>query len=545
MDPSTASNYDDIQISHVDLSLDVRFDTKRILSSERLDIKLLKSCKEIILDTHNTLTIHSVIATKPIHCELKFKIKPFTSYGEMVQIELPSTFEPGDEFQLSIDFTSSDGTGVTWLDPVQTAGKELPYMFTSGWPVRNRAFFPIQDTPSAKMTYSARVKVPPGFTALMGANEWIENHTPNVFEFKMAFPIAPYLINLVVGDIVSAEIGPRSKVWTEPNMLSKAKAEYDGEIETILCTAEHLFGPYIWGKYDLLVLPPSYPFGGMEIPCLTFLTPCLLSGDKSLMSTVYHEITHSWFGNMVTPATWKECWISEGFARYGERRIMMVLNGEAESCLESVSGLSNLQRHYNANGEDLNINCLKINSTKDFDPNDVYCPIPYEKGYCLVRYLEHLAGGYEHFEKFLRAYIDKFKFKSVNGQDILDYFLDYFPHYRRQEIENRKDYEFDKWLNNPGWPPYVPDLSAGNDLTKPAEILAAMWAGEETQGSTKFSNDITNWPIYQVIFFLDKLLAKLKLPDGTIQQINEKYPTISQSQNAEGNNFIQLPCIKL
>ncbi|XP_023933326.1 aminopeptidase B-like, partial [Lingula anatina] len=270
----------------------------------------------------------------------------------------PETYEGGKKFVLKIDYVSTGGPGVCWLDPAQTAGKVKPYMYTQGQASCNRSFFPCQDTPAVKCPYSATVKVPKGFTAVMSASESRKEATAEddheTFFFSLQQPVQSYLVALAVGDLASAEIGPRSRVWTEPSMLEKAKNEFDGEVEIFLSKGEELFGPYQWGRYDLLVMPPSFPYGGMENPCLTFVTPCLLVGDKSLTDVVIHEISHSWFGNLVTNANWGEFWLNEGFTMFAQRRIMEELPGlgKAYTCLEATTGLALLRQHMDDTGED-------------------------------------------------------------------------------------------------------------------------------------------------------------------------------------------------
>ncbi|XP_065603544.1 aminopeptidase B isoform X3 [Cyrtonyx montezumae] len=405
-------------------------------------------------------------------------------------------------------------------------------MYTQGQAVLNRSFFPGFDTPAVKCTYSATVQVPEGFTAVMSATTW-EKQKDNTFVFKMDHPIPSYLIALAVGDIVSAEVGPRSRVWAEPCLIEAAKKEYDGVIEEFLAVGEKLFGPYVWGRYDVLFMPPSFPFGGMENPCITFVTPCLLAGDRSLVDVIIHEISHSWFGNLVTNATWGEFWLNEGFTMYAQRRISTEVYGSAYTCLEAATGRALLRQHMDTTGEEHPLNKLRVVIEPGVNPDDTYNETPYEKGFCFVSYLAHLVGDQGKFDAFLQAYVEQFKFQSITADDALNFFLEYFPDLKKQGVESRPGLEFDRWLNTPGWPPFLPDLSPGQQLMKPADELAELWAADSLNTEEIEAVDISSWRTYQLVYFLDRILQKSPLPEGNVGRMSATYPKISKAPNAE------------
>uniref|UniRef100_A0A8C2BM55 Arginyl aminopeptidase (aminopeptidase B) n=1 Tax=Cyprinus carpio TaxID=7962 RepID=A0A8C2BM55_CYPCA len=367
----------------------------------------------------------------------------------------------------------------------------------------------------------------------MSASKWDQRKADSAFLFTMEHPIPAYLVALVVGDLQSAEVGPRTRVWTEPCLLQAAKQEYDNVIEEFLSVGEKLFGPYVWGRYDVLFMPPSFPFGGMENPCLTFVTPCLLAGDRSLADVIVHEICHSWFGNLVTNATWGDFWLNEGFTMYAQRRVCRELYGEAYTCLEAATGKALLRQHMDNTGEDHPLNKLRVKIEPGVDPDDTYNDTPYEKGFCFVSYLAHLAGDQSRFDAFLKAYVDKFKFRSVLAEDVLEFYLEYFPDLKEKNVHKIEGLDFDSWLNVPGWPPYVPDLSAGQELMKPAELLAEMWVNHNPDLESICKTDIKPWKTYQTVYFLDKILEKSPLPDGHIKKLEECYSHIIESNNAE------------
>nr|XP_034979385.1 aminopeptidase B isoform X2 [Zootoca vivipara] len=360
-----------------------------------------------------------------------------------------------------------------------------------------------------------------------------EKQKDNTFYFKMPLPIPSYLVALVVGDIVSAEVGPRSHVWAEPCLIEAAKKEYDGVIEEFLSTGEKLFGPYVWERYDVLFMPPSFPFGGMENPCITFVTPCLLAGDRSLADVIIHEISHSWFGNLVTNAHWGEFWLNEGFTMYAQRRITKEIYGAAYTCLEAATGRALLRQHMDNTGEDHPLNKLRVKIEPGVDPEDTYNETPYEKGYCFVSYLAHLVGDQKKFDAFLQAYVNQFKFQSITADEALEFYLKYFPELKKKGVDTIPGFEFDRWLNTPGWPPYLPDLSPGEELMKPAENLAELWASPDCDMQAIRAVDISTWKTFQVVYFLDKILAKSPLPDGNIEKMSAMYSKISKARNAE------------
>ncbi|XP_050619473.1 aminopeptidase B isoform X5 [Macaca thibetana thibetana] len=280
-------------------------------------------------------------------------------------------------------------------------------------------------------------------------------------------------------------------------------------------------------------MPPSFPFGGMENPCLTFVTPCLLAGDRSLADVIIHEISHSWFGNLVTNANWGEFWLNEGFTMYAQRRISTILFGAAYTCLEAATGRALLRQHMDITGEENPLNKLRVKIEPGVDPDDTYNETPYEKGFCFVSYLAHLVGDQDQFDNFLKAYVHEFKFQSILADDFLDFYLEYFPELKKKRVDIIPGFEFDRWLNTPGWPSYLPDLSPGDSLMKPAEELAQLWAAEELDVKAIEAVAISPWKTYQLVYFLDKILQKSPLPPGNVKTLGETYPSISNARNAE------------
>uniref|UniRef100_A0A8C8XYK2 Aminopeptidase B n=1 Tax=Panthera leo TaxID=9689 RepID=A0A8C8XYK2_PANLE len=509
VDVASASNFRAFEMLHLHLDLRAEFGppgpgpgSRNLSGTAVLELRCLvpEGATELRLDSHPCLEVTAASLRRqrpdskeqpaePVH----FRTQPFSHYGQALCVALPQPFPAGERFQVLLTYRVGEGPGVCWLAPEQTAGKKKPFVYTQGQAVLNRAFFPCFDTPAVKCRYSALIEVPDGFTAVMSANTW-EKRGPNKFFFQMCQPIPSYLIALAIGDLVSAEVGPR---------------------------------------YDLLFMPPSFPFGGMENPCLTFVTPCLLAGDRSLADVIIHEISHSWFGNLVTNANWGEFWLNEGFTMYAQRRISTVLFGSAYTCLEAATGRALLRQHMDITGEENPLNKLRVKIEPGVDPDDTYNETPYEKGFCFVSYLAHLVGDQDEFDNFLKAYVNEFKFQSILADDFLEFYLEYFPELKKKRVDSIPGFEFDRWLNTPGWPPYLPDLSPGDSLMKPAEELAQLWVTRELDMKAIEAVAISTWKTYQLVYFLDKILQKSPLPPGNVKKLGETYPKISDSRNAE------------
>ncbi|XP_010829416.1 PREDICTED: aminopeptidase B [Bison bison bison] len=476
--------------------------------------------------------------------------QPFSHYGQALCLRFSQPCAAGECLQVRITYRVGEGPGVCWLAPEQTAGRKKPFVYTQGQAVLNeaRGRCPLSAPDAEAQAWADSVKgggfsgeVLAGRQAADRAQQWHQRHAPPLprSEGALGRPIGLRFQPQALGSPGPPPRHPlcilvrRSRVWAEPCLIDAAKEEYDGVIEEFLATGEKLFGPYVWGRYDVLFMPPSFPFGGMENPCLTFVTPCLLAGDRSLADVIIHEIAHSWFGNLVTNANWGEFWLNEGFTMYAQRRISSVLFGPAYTCLEAATGRALLRQHMDVTGEDHPLNKLRVRIEPGVDPDDTYNETPYEKGFCFVSYLAHLVGDQGQFDDFLKAYVDEFKFQSILADDFLDFFLDSFPELKKQRVDSIPGLEFDRWLDTPGWPPYLPDLSPGDSLMRPAEELAQLWAAEELDPRAINAMPTSAWKTYQLVYFLDKILQKSPLPPGNVKKLGETYPKISNAQNAE------------
>jgi hypothetical protein len=296
--------------------------------------------------------------------------------------------------------------------------------------------------------YQAELEVPSPLRALMAASfvERQERGATAVERFRMEQPIPPYLFALAVGNLEGRDVGPRSRVWAEPEIVDKAAWEFAG-VEPMIATAEGLFGPYLWERFDILTMPPSFPYGGMENPRLTFLTPTLLAGDRSLVSVVAHELAHSWTGNLVTNASAEDFWLNEGFTVFAERRILEATEGAEAAALQAALGRRELERTLGELSDKPELQ--KLHQRLDgVHPDDAFSVVPYEKGYLFLRALEEAAGR-ERFSTFLRDYVARFRFRSIDSVTFLAFLDESLPGIAARTGAAR-------WLHEPGIPDGAP-----------------------------------------------------------------------------------------
>jgi aminopeptidase N len=323
--------------------------------------------------------------------------------GARLRLELPAGTE-----RVRIHYTTApNASALQWLTPAQTAGGRQPFLFTQCQAIHARSIVPIQDTPRIRIRYRARIEVPAGLRSLMAARE-----TDGGWE--MPQPIPPYLLAFAVGELEARELGPRSRVWAEPSVVDKAAWEFSN-VDAMLTTAEQLFGAYDWERFDLLVMPPSFPYGGMENPRLTFLTPTLLAGDRSLVSVVAHELAHSWTGNLVSNASAEHFWLNEGFTVFAERRIVEALYGGDVCAMQAALGRRDLDDALQRFSKTPELTKLETR-LQGVDPDEVFSEVPYEKGYLFLRALEETVGR-SAFDRFLQSYVRTFRFRAITTAD--------------------------------------------------------------------------------------------------------------------------------
>jgi leukotriene-A4 hydrolase len=387
---------------------------------------------------------------------------------------------------------------------------------------------PCQDTPSVKAPYTAEVTASSDLTVLMSAVRQGEptdaGNGKKLHKFFQKIPIQSYLIAIAAGNIESRKIGPRSHVWSEKELVDKAAFDFS-ETETMLQKAEELCGPYVWGVYDILVLPPSFPYGGMENPCLTFATPTLLAGDRSLASVVAHEIAHSWSGNLVTNKNFEHFWLNEGFTVFTERKIIGRMSGESARHFGGIGGIKNLKDGIAVLGETNPLTALVVD-LEDVDPDDAFSVVPYEKGSAFLWYLEDLVGGPAVFEPFLKKYYDHYKYQSIDSYEFKKFFLDNFA-----SEPKVFEIDWDTWYKAPGMPKIMPNYD--DSLAKACSELRKRWVDWSEDADCPFDkSDLKNFSVGQIIEFLAQLLEEEPLSVAKLSKMQELYD-LSSSTNSE------------
>jgi len=426
------SNPQEIRTKHLDMDLEVDFESKTLSGTVTLSFDET-GAETLVLDTRD-LTIHGVSTAAG---EAEFELGEAQGYmGAPLTISLPA-----GTTRVEVRYsTSPEASGVQWLTPEQTAGKEHPFLFTQSQAIHARSWIPLQDSPGVRATYSATIRTPPELRAVMSAEMPDGGERDGEYRFEMPQAIPSYLIALAVGDLEFRQMSERTGVYAEPSVVEAAAREFE-DTEAMMVAVEELYGPYRWGRYDLLVLPPSFPFGGMENPRLTFATPTILAGDKSLVGLVAHELAHSWSGNLVTNATWRDFWLNEGFTVYLESRIQEAVFGKSRADMEGALEVQGLEEELEK--LELRDQVLHVDLAGR-DPDEGFTGVPYTKGALLLRTIE-AAVGRERFDGFLRAYFDEHAFRSIITADFLGYLNANLP-------EAAQAVDLEEWIERPGLP---------------------------------------------------------------------------------------------
>jgi len=490
-DPHSFARPEEVAVEHVDLDLDVDFEARKIAGRASLRVANPGGHERLHLDTRD-LDVLGVYLDDGVAAEYELgPADPFLGRALVVEIA------PDTEV-VHVDYATRPGAAaLQWLEPAQTAG-EHPFLFTQSQAILARTWVPCQDTPAVRFTYDATVRVPPELLALMSAENPTELAADGVYRFEMPQPIPSYLLALAVGELELRPLGPRSGVYAEPTRIEAAAWEF-AQIEAMIDATEELYGPYRWERYDILVLPPSFPFGGMENPRLTFLTPTILAGDRSLVALVAHELAHSWSGNLVTNATWNDFWLNEGFTTYLERRIMEAIEGEEYADMLALLGLQDLEEEIQDLGPQSADTHLHLELTGR-DPDAGMTNVAYEKGAFFLRRLEEVFGR-ERFDDFLRTYFDAHAFESLTTDEFVAYLrgelLDPNP-----ELAARVD--VDGWIHQPGIPEEVPAIESAAFARVEAE-LADFLAGTPADRL-----ETAGWNTHQWLHFLRGLPDELE-----------------------------------
>ena len=515
LDKFTYANYNDVRVTNAALTFDIDFDTKVIHGRAVLDLNYLNAdAQTLVLDT-NDLEIQSIEARENgSWVAVDFVLGADDPVlGSSLEIEL--TDKPQ---QVRIAYqTSPTAEGLQWMSPEQTAGKEHPFLMSQFQPIFARTMAPLQDTPAVRMTYSATVRTPSELVALMSASQ-DEGPRDGEYQFDMPQPVPAYLLAIAVGDLSFKAINDHIGVYAEDYILDASVAEFE-DTPAMEDATTALYGPYRWGRYDLLVLPPSFPFGGMENPRLSFLTPTLVAGDKSLTNVVAHELAHSWSGNLVTNATWSDAWLNEGFTSYVENRVMEALYGDGRAVMERALDLESL-RNTVADAADPALTQLKLPEALAH-PDDAFSSVAYVKGMFFLKFLEERFGR-DAFDPFLKSYFDHFAFKSILTEDFLAYFED---HLWADNPDAVTEAEIREWVFQPGLPDTI-EAPVSDAFVKVSAQQAQWLAGDVSLDTI----DTSAWTTHEWLHFINNLPGDLSQENFVALDATFDF---SNSQNAE------------
>ncbi|SNC61836.1 Leukotriene A4 hydrolase, C-terminal [Hymenobacter gelipurpurascens] len=492
-DPHSYARPAEVSVHHLDLDLTVDFTTQTLAGHATWQLANAAGATELLLDARS-LAIEAVLLGGPEGEPTSFTLgEDDPVLGQSLRIAIrPDTAAVTIRYQ-----TTPGAAALQWLAPEQTAGRQHPFLFTQSQAILARTWIPCQDSPGVRFTYDASVQVPAELLALMSAENPQQLAPSGKYHFRMTQPVPAYLMALAVGHLAFEPLSARTGVYAEPTTLPTATSEFV-DLENMVVAAEDLYGPYRWERYDLLVLPPSFPFGGMENPRLTFVTPTILAGDRSLTSLVAHELAHSWSGNLVTNATWNDFWLNEGFTVYFERRIMEKLYGRPYAEMLQVLGHSALLHtieELGTNSPDTHLH-LQLAGR---DPDEGLNEIAYEKGDYLLLTIEHLIGR-EALDTFIKEYFARHSFQSMD--------TDSFVAYLRQELFTHhpgleQQLQLDAWINEPGIPSVAPPVSS-------ARFAAVEEALQSWQKGTPAAGLATSeWSSHEWVHFLHGLPSKL------------------------------------
>ena len=494
LDPHSYFETDQPRARHLKLDLAVDFERHVLSGSATLELAA-PGDGPLDLDTKG-LTIRS--ARTESGAAVPFEIGDEDAIlGRRLRLQLPAGTRA-----VTVDYeTSPEAIGLQWLEPRQTEGGQHPFLFSQCQAIHARTMVPVQDSPRARVSYEAVITVPEALAAVMSAGPEGQGPGPRPgtrsWRFRMPQPIPPYLLALAVGDLQPRDLSPRARVWAEPATVEKAAWEFAG-VEEMIVTAEKLFGPYDWDRYDMLVLPPSFPYGGMENPRMTFLTPTLLAGDRSLVDVVAHELAHSWTGNLVTNATMEHFWLNEGFTVWAERRIVEALHGEAAAVLGWAIGQKALDNELQRFASEPGLTRLR-QELAGIDPDDAFSSIPYEKGSRFLALMERTVGR-PKWDAFMRAYMARFRFTSITTEEFLEFLEQQLPGLAAQ-VDART------WLYEPGLPAGAPVFRS--EALERLTALAEGWSA----GTRPTPEQARGWSTSELLVYLQRLPRELPAAD--------------------------------
>ncbi|PCI71062.1 MAG: aminopeptidase [Gammaproteobacteria bacterium] len=516
----TYSNYQDVVTTHVILDLDIDFKTKQLKGSIEHHLKYAhKGVQELILDTRD-LDIHKVEAFRGGKwTKTTFKLaKRDDVKGSKLTIVLPRMTK-----RVKVHYNSRpEASGLQWLSPIQTAGKKLPFMFSQSQAIHARSWMPIQDTPAMRVSYEANIHTAKNLRPIMSAKNDPKWHENGDYHFEMPQPIPTYLIAIAAGNIHYKKMSKQTAIYSEPELLDAAAAEFI-DTQAMIDATEKMYGKYRWTDYDLLILPPSFPFGGMENPRLSFITPTVIAGDKSLVSLIAHELAHSWSGNLVTNATWRDLWLNEGFTSYVENRIMEEVFGKERAVMEQALAYQSLKEELVELPKGDTILHIVIEGR---DPDDAFSGVPYTKGQLFLMFLEERFGR-KDFDAFLRKYFDDHAFGSIDTKSFTQYLKTNLIDKHAGKVSIA---EVNEWINEPMLPANSPKPTS-DAFTNVKSHMESWLSNDVSSGNNGLSKIPTkSWTVHEWLFFINNLPKDISLE--RLNELDSQFK-LTQSTNNE------------
>ena len=536
-DPSTFSNYFQIKQKHIEGHFQINFNTSTIISKVKIFFESLMDGELIILDS-KSLKINSII-DPDTGLNINYEYDTYYSLPSLgTPLKIYKSYSKGQNISIIINYsTTKEGGATQWLTANMTTGKKYPFMFTQGESILSRELIPIQDTPNAKITISLGITVIKPLRALYSGlyQNYIDNGNSITYFYNQKIPIPSYLIALAAGNIEERTISDRVKVYAEPEIVDSAKNEFSNT-EKFIQIGETYTIPYEWGEYNILVLPKSFPYGGMENPTLTFATPSILAGDKSLANVIAHEISHSWSGNLVTMSSWKDFWLNEGFTVFIERKIAEMLIDENMSKLQAIFG-------YRAMINDI----INLGESKTFSslnpyligrhPDEAFSEVSYEKGFNFIYRTQNIVNKYANFDLFkliLKKYFSKFKYQAIESTKWKEHLYNCINETFNQSIYNNiiKEIDFDYWVNTPGIPKYKNDFN--NSYAKDADKYVNDFFDKKYDKS--FNETFSKWHTNKKLYYLLQIHTNEKgVDDEGLKYLGETL-NLKEGYNSEINN---------